>query len=174
MSTSLSGYKTQLTAAQVAYQAALQTMYGAMIDLEALSMTVERCGGGPQVHFSAYSMNEWQNLFRFLEHPLAAPRDKHFGGALVANSATTTASAVLHVAAVPAWVVPGLVAADATTGLPVGTVLSTTSNSITLVANAANAVAAGDQLTFVFAGGGRIKEKIDASAGAYIAAWSGS
>jgi hypothetical protein len=174
MSTSLSSYKTQLTAAQSAYLAALQTLYGAMIDLEALARTVERCGGGPQVHFSANAMDGWQDLFALLEHPVAAPRSSHFGGALVANAATATLSPTLHAASVPSWVVAGLVAIDATTGQTVGTVQSTTANTITLAANAANAVTAGDVLIFSFGANGRIADKIAAAAAAYIAAWSGS
>jgi hypothetical protein len=174
MSSSLAQYKTQLTAAQAAYLAAVQTFYGALIDLEALASTVEACKGGPQVHFSSNSMGKWQDLFMILEHPTAAPRGTHFGGALVANAATTTASAVLHVASVPAWVVPGLVAVDATSGLAVGTVQSTSSNTITLAANAANAVAVGDTLTFSFGPSVRIRDRINSSLAAYIAAWSGS
>jgi hypothetical protein len=174
MSTSLSQYKTALTAAQSAYLAALQTLYGAMVDLEALTVTVERCGGGPQAHFSATAMGEWQDLFAFLEHPTAAPRGSHFGGALVATAATTTASAVLTVKAVPSWVVAGLVVLDSTSGTSVGTVLSTTSTTITLAANAANAVAAADVLIFSFGPSGRIRDRISTAANAYIAAWSGS
>jgi len=175
MSTSLSSYKTQLTAAQAAYLAAVQTLYGAMIDIEALATTVERIGGGPQVHFSANSMDEWQDLFAFLEHPLAAPRGTHFGGALVAKGATTTASAVLNVqSGVPAWVVAGLTVIDASTGNTIGKVATVGSNTITMAANAAFAVTQGDVLTFSFGPSGRIHDQIIAAATAYIANWSGS
>lgn len=176
MSTSLSSYKTQLTAAQTAYQAALQTLYSTLIDLEALTICVEKIGGAPQTHFGASTHDELQNLFRYLEHPVAAPRDKHFGGTLVASSGTTTSSPTLNITKVPAWVVPGLVVTNVTAGNAVGTVLSAGVNgtTITLAANAANAVTAGDQLSFAFIAAERIVDKIRNAAQAYISNWSGS
>lgn len=70
-------------------------------------------------------------------------------GTATTNAATTTASATIGTAAagVGAWVVAGMTVYNATQGNVVGTVLSTSGgNSITLTANATNAVASGDVL----------------------------
>jgi len=175
MSTSLSAYKTASTAAQTTYLEALQTLYGAMIDLEALTATVENIGGGPQVHFSSYSRDAWQSLQTLLEHPLAAPRATNLGGALKATAGTLTSSPTLTVAAVPSWVVAGMVVTDLTSGAAIGTVSAAApqGTSITLAANAANAVASGDILAFAMPNA-RIADQIAAATKAYIANWSGA
>jgi len=49
---------------------------------------------------------------------------------------------------VPAAVAAGMTVNDITSGNAIGTVLSTTSTTVTLTANAAHAVASGDALTF--------------------------
>src|ERR1035437_389850 len=148
MSTSLATYKTALTAAKTTYLAALQTLYGALIDLEALTVAVENIGGGPQTHFSAAPRDQWQNFPNYLEHPVAAPRATNLGGALTTSAGTLTSSAVLNFAAVPSWVVAGMVVTDLTAGTAIGTVTSVAATTATLVANAANAVTTADVLSF--------------------------
>lgn len=69
-------------------------------------------------------------------------------GPLTTNAATTTASAVLNFASVPSWIVAGMTVYDGTNGNEIGSVLSVTSTTVTLTANAAHAVASGDTLTF--------------------------
>jgi large repetitive protein len=64
------------------------------------------------------------------------------------NAATPTSSSTLSFASIPSWIVAGLTAYDATTNKIIGTVSATTATSITLTANAANAVGSGDVLSF--------------------------
>lgn len=66
----------------------------------------------------------------------------------VTNGATSTSQNVIYVAAVPAGVAAGQQLYDISNGNMIGTVQSTTSNTITLIANALSAVAADDSLTF--------------------------
>lgn len=173
MATSLAQYKTALTAAQTAYLSALETLYGTLIDLESIAATIEAIGGGPQIKFGAAARDQWQNLQTHLEHAVAAPR-ANLAAALRTSAATLTSSPTLTFAAVPAWVAPGMVVTDLTTGTAIGTVLSATpqGTTVTLAANAANAVGLGDLLSFSMTG--RIKNKIDDAIAAYIANWSGS
>jgi hypothetical protein len=174
MTTSLSTYKTNLATAQNNYLIALGQLYAALIDLEALAICVQNIGGGAQVRFSTYSADEWQNIFRILEHPMAAPKATNFAGAIKASSGTLTSSPTLNVAAVPAWVQAGMVVTDLTTNQPVGTVSSATvgAATITLTANAANAVTTGDILGYSMIG--RVQDQINKAAAGYIANWSGS
>jgi hypothetical protein len=67
----------------------------------------------------------------------------------IANAATSTTSNVLSFASTPSWIVPGTSVYDATTGQSIGTVSSTTGTTVTLTANAANAVGNGDTLSFI-------------------------
>jgi hypothetical protein len=67
-------------------------------------------------------------------------------GSLVTNAATATSSPTINAASVPSWITAGMSVLDATTGNAVGTVLSTASTTITLTANAANAISSGDTL----------------------------
>lgn len=174
MTISLATYKTNLTTAQNNYLIALGTFYAALIDLEALAITVQNIGGGQQTRFSAESMDEWQDMFRILEHPVAAPRATHFAGAIKASSGTLTSSPTLNVASVPSWVQPGMVVTNLTAGNVVGTVSAATvaASTITLAANAANAVTTGDILAYSMIG--RVKDQVNKAAAAYIANWSGS
>jgi hypothetical protein len=82
-----------------------------------------------------------------------------FAGSITVNGSTTTASPTLHVASVPAWLAAlgtasnpgfGVNVWDATTGALIGTVQTATAaaTTITLQANAANAVGATDVLLF--------------------------
>jgi hypothetical protein len=75
-------------------------------------------------------------------------------GTLVTNAATATSSPTIGAASVPAWIVAGMAVYDVTTGAPVGTVASTTSTTVTLTANASNAVASGNTLSFSAFGNG--------------------
>ena len=68
-------------------------------------------------------------------------------GSLTTNAATTTASPTISAASVPAWITAGMTVYDTTTGKNVGTVSSTTGTTVTLTANAANAVGSGDVLS---------------------------
>jgi hypothetical protein len=72
--------------------------------------------------------------------------------AAVTNGATTTASPTISIASVPAAVAAGMSVFDVTNGNAIGTVLSTTSTTVTLTANAAHAVSSGDALTFSIGG----------------------
>jgi hypothetical protein len=174
MTTSLATYKTQLATAQNQYLIALGQFYSALIDLEALAICIQNIGGGQQVRFSTYSSGEWQNLFRMLEHPVAAPRATHFAGALKASSGTLTSSPQLNVASVPSWVTAGMVVTNLTQNNAVGTVSSAIPNDskVTLAANAANAVNTGDVLAYSMTG--RVSDQVSKAAAAYIANWSGS
>ena len=174
MTTSVAQFKTALTNAQNAYNVALQTLYHCMIDLESLAATVEGIGGGAQSRFSKHTKDQWQDLPAFLEHPIAAPRATNFDAALKASSGTLTSSPTLNVSFVPGWVVPGLVVTDLTTGNPIGTVSSAAygGTTITLVANAANAVTTGDILSYSI--GGRVIDNVHAAVANYISVWSGS
>lgn len=78
MSTTLSQFRTQFSAAQASYQSTLTSFINAMIDVEALAITIERIGGGQQPHIGTWSMSHWQDLTAILEHPLAAPRKTNF------------------------------------------------------------------------------------------------
>lgn len=72
-------------------------------------------------------------------------------GSLVTNATTSSSSAVLNFAAtVPSWIVAGMRIRDATTPAALGvvTVLSTTSTSVTMSANASSTVGSGDTITF--------------------------
>lgn len=69
-------------------------------------------------------------------------------GTLVTNALTTTSSAVINIASVPSWVVPGMSAYDITTSHLVGVVLSTTGTTVTLTSNAAFAIGSGDSISF--------------------------
>jgi len=81
-----------------------------------------------------------------------------FAGTITVNGSTTTASPTLHVASVPAWLAAlgsaangaGVNVYDTTTGQQIGTISTCTSGgtTITLTANAANAVGATDVLAF--------------------------
>jgi hypothetical protein len=62
--------------------------------------------------------------------------------------ATSTSSPTLNFAATPSWIVSGMTVYDVTTDRIIGTVSSTTGTMVTLAANAANAVASGDMLSF--------------------------
>jgi hypothetical protein len=73
-----------------------------------------------------------------------------YGPALVTSAATTTSSPVLTFTSVPATVVAGQSVYDATTTRSIGTVLSTTSTTVTLAVNAAFAVGSGDTLNITF------------------------
>jgi len=72
--------------------------------------------------------------------------------AAVTNGATTTSSPTLSFAAVPAAITAGMTVNDITSGNAIGTVLSTTSTTVTLTANAAYAVSSGDAISFSAAG----------------------
>jgi hypothetical protein len=67
---------------------------------------------------------------------------------LTTTAATATSSNTLTFTSVPATIVAGMVVTDKTTGLSVGTIASTTSTTVVLVANAANAVGSGDIIAF--------------------------
>lgn len=69
-------------------------------------------------------------------------------GTAVTNGTTATSSPTLHIASVPAWIVAGMLVYDVTTATAIGTVLSTTGTTVTLVANSAGAVGSGDTLSF--------------------------
>ncbi|WP_426442221.1 hypothetical protein [Bradyrhizobium genosp. P] len=64
------------------------------------------------------------------------------------HGATSISSPVLNFASTPSWIVAGMTVYDVTTGKSIGTVASTTSTTVTLTANAANAVASGNLLSF--------------------------
>lgn len=70
------------------------------------------------------------------------------GGTVYTSAATPTTSNTLNFASTPSWIVPGLAVYDETTGKSVGAVQSTTSTTVLLAANAANAVGNGDTLSF--------------------------
>lgn len=71
------------------------------------------------------------------------------GTDLVTNAATSTSSNTLHFASVPSWVVAGQTIFDqGTPSGAVGTVLSTTANTVVLTANSSFAVQSGDPLSF--------------------------
>jgi hypothetical protein len=74
------------------------------------------------------------------------------GGNAATNATTASGNAILHFASTPAWVTPGMTAYDATTpaSIPLGTtVLSVTSTTVTLSANATGAgVGSGDTINF--------------------------
>ena len=70
------------------------------------------------------------------------------GGTTTTSAATTTSSNTLSFTSTPYWIVAGLTVYDLTTGKSIGSVLSTTSTSVTLTANAVNAVGSGDTLSF--------------------------
>jgi len=80
--------------------------------------------------------------------------DSSTGGAPFQTNATTgTASAVLHFASVPSWVTAGMTVFDLTTPTAITgsqTVLSTTSTSVTMSANANATVGSGDSIAFSF------------------------
>lgn len=65
---------------------------------------------------------------------------------LVTNGSTSTSSAILHVASVPAWVASGWTVFDFTTGQTIGTISTFGTTTITLTGNAASAVGSGDAL----------------------------
>ena len=72
-------------------------------------------------------------------------------GQVTTNSGTATSSAVLHVASVPSWIVPGMTALDVTTANAITggqTVLSVGSGVITLSGNVNNSVGSGDAIQF--------------------------
>jgi hypothetical protein len=75
-------------------------------------------------------------------------------GTVATNAATATSSPSLGFASVPSWIVAGMAVYDVTTGALVGTVASTASTTVTLTANAANAVASGNTLSFSAFGNG--------------------
>ena len=79
----------------------------------------------------ATANNQYQ---RIIEYPNVAGSE----------AATSTASPTLGFASVPSWIVAGMSVYDVTTGAAVGTVLSAASTTVTLTANAANAVASGN------------------------------
>ena len=89
-------------------------------------------------------------------------------GTVATNAATTTASPTLGFASVPSWIVAGMAVYDVTTGAPVGTVASTASTTVTLTANAANAVASGNTLSFSAFGNGSGTAPSSATNGAVI------
>jgi hypothetical protein len=64
------------------------------------------------------------------------------------GGATATSSPTLALASAAPWIVGGMPVYDVTTGESIGTVSSTTGTTVTLTANAANAVASGDTLSF--------------------------
>ncbi len=64
------------------------------------------------------------------------------------NAATPTTSPTLSFVSTPSWIVAGMTVYDTTTGAAIGAVSSTTSTTVTLIANADNAVGAGDALSF--------------------------
>lgn len=68
------------------------------------------------------------------------------GGAT--NAATATSSNTLHYASTPAWIVAGMTVYDITSGALIGTVASVTGTTVVLTANAASAVASGDNLSY--------------------------
>jgi len=74
------------------------------------------------------------------------------GGSLTTNATTAAGNAVLHFASVPAWIVAGMLIRDATAPAVITagtTVLSTTSTTVTMSANAAGAGVGGtDVITF--------------------------
>ena len=67
---------------------------------------------------------------------------------VITNGATATTTNTLSFASTPSWIGPGMTVFDLTTGKNIGTVLSTASTTVTLAANAANAVNSGDTLLF--------------------------
>lgn len=69
-------------------------------------------------------------------------------GVAATNGATTTSSPTLSFASTPSFIVAGMSVYDTTTGQQIGTVLSTSASTVTLTANAANAVSSGDTLSF--------------------------
>lgn len=68
-------------------------------------------------------------------------------GRVTTNGSTTTASPTLQVASPPSWIVAGMLVYDITTSQPIGTVQSVGASTITLQANASNAVGNGDTLS---------------------------
>ena len=69
-------------------------------------------------------------------------------GTLTTNGTTSTSSAVINIASVPAWVVAGMTAYDRTTAVTLGTVQSTTGTTVTLTANSLGTVGNGDSIAF--------------------------
>jgi hypothetical protein len=72
-------------------------------------------------------------------------------GTIATNGTTASGNAVLHFAAVPAWIVTGMAILDATTPASITagtTVLSTTGTTVTMSANAAGTVGNGDSIVF--------------------------
>jgi hypothetical protein len=70
------------------------------------------------------------------------------GGTTTTSAATATSNTTLSFTSTPPWVMAGSTVYDETTGKSVGAVLSTTGTTVTLTANAANAVGSGDTLSF--------------------------
>ncbi|MDN3276002.1 Ig-like domain-containing protein [Frankia sp. RB7] len=64
------------------------------------------------------------------------------------SGATSTTSRTLNFVSTPSWVTNGSSVFDITTGKSIGVVSSTAATTITLLANAASAVASGDSLSF--------------------------
>lgn len=83
--------------------------------------------------------------------------ERYDRGTVPASSATTTSSNTLHFATTPEFIIAGAAVSNSTTGLPVGTVASTTSTTVTLTANATNAVSTGDLVNFVGPSNGAVQ-----------------
>jgi hypothetical protein len=67
-------------------------------------------------------------------------------GQVLAAAATTTSSESVSVVTAPSWIVAGMNIWDVTAGAQIGTVASVSGSTITLSADAAHAIAAGDVL----------------------------
>ncbi len=80
-------------------------------------------------------------------NPVASTDALSFLDTDTTSAATSTSSPTLNFAMTPAWVEPGMAVYDVTTGQTIGTVSSATGTTVTLTANAANAVASGDTLS---------------------------
>jgi hypothetical protein len=175
MSTTLAQFKAALTNAQATYAQALNAFVAALVDLESLTVTVESCGGGPQIGLSRRLRDNLQELLLELQHPTAAPITS-VAPALKASGITATSSPTLAVASVPAWVAAGMTVTDATTSVVLGTVLSAVPGSaaITLTANSAGAVAVGDSLLFGLKGATGLADHVRRGTAGYTAQWSGS
>ena len=89
-------------------------------------------------------------------------------GTAVTNASTATSSPTIGIASVPAWITAGMSVYDITNSNLIGTVLSTTGTTVTLVANALHAVSSGDTLSFSAFGNGSGTAPSTASNGAAI------
>jgi hypothetical protein len=174
MSLTTAQLKTALATSQSNYAAALQSFLGALIDVESLTQAVESCGGGQQIHVSQMARDRLHELALELQHPVSAPLAST-AASLKATGSTATSSAVLTVAAVPAWVAANMVVTNQN-GASIGVVSSGVpgSTTITCAANVTTAVAIGDVLTFSLKGATGLADHVRRGTAGYTAQWSGT